>query len=70
LENTIQAFQRQHVGKFFNAVLRGHLPLAAIRHMEDGFAYDCSELVKFSARSYHPSYSSAKVKEKNYFPLR
>jgi hypothetical protein len=37
--------------------------------MEIGFSYDCGELAEFSARPYHPSYSSAKVKEKNRFPV-
>jgi hypothetical protein len=37
--------------------------------LETGFANDSSELAEFSARPYHPDYSSAKIKEENSISL-
>jgi hypothetical protein len=43
--------------------------VAALRYLETGFANDSSELAEFSARPYHPDYSSAKIKEENSISL-
>jgi hypothetical protein len=69
LESTRETLQRQHFGKVFNVILRRYLPVAALRYLETGFANDRSELAEFSARTYHPDYSGAKIKEENSISL-